>query len=168
MSSPRPLTAPTGADLISSNPDRGSLRGGNPKGRSRKGMDLAGPEPPFSLLLPWLLVAALPRAGKARVVVDNKPSCATWSTAPMTLLKRNRATTPPGLPRVFPSTRYRKRRRCTHSHDFTYTSLPERHNHRVRRVDPGSAFAHYTAAMATHPVQAPRAERRGELRRRRL
>ena len=48
---PRPLTAPTGADLISSNPGRGSLRGGDPKGRSRKGMDLAEPEPPFSLLL---------------------------------------------------------------------------------------------------------------------
>ena len=45
------LTAPTGADLISSNPGRGSLRGGDPKGRSRKGMDLAAPEPPFSLLL---------------------------------------------------------------------------------------------------------------------
>ena len=51
---PRPLTAPTGADLISSNPGRGSLRGGDPKGRSRKGMDLAGPEPPFSLLLIYL------------------------------------------------------------------------------------------------------------------
>ena len=51
MSSPRPLTAPTGADLISSNLGRGSLRGLDLKGRSRKGMDLAGPEPPFSLLL---------------------------------------------------------------------------------------------------------------------
>ena len=40
-----------GADLISSNPGRGSLRGGDPKGRSRKGIDLAAPEPPFSLLL---------------------------------------------------------------------------------------------------------------------
>ena len=48
---PRPLTAPTGADLISSNPGRGSLQGGDLKGRSRKGMDLAKPEPPFSLLL---------------------------------------------------------------------------------------------------------------------
>ena len=48
---PSPLTAPTGADLISSNPDRGSLRGGDLKGRSRKGMDLAAPKPPFSLLL---------------------------------------------------------------------------------------------------------------------
>ena len=27
------------------------MRGGDLKGRSRKGMDLAGPEPPFSLLL---------------------------------------------------------------------------------------------------------------------
>ena len=48
---PRPLTAPTGADLISSNPGRGSLRGGDPKGRSRKGDGLAEPEHPFSLLL---------------------------------------------------------------------------------------------------------------------
>ena len=51
MSSPRPLTAPTGADLISSNPGRGSLRGEDLKGRSRKGDGLAGPEHPFSLLL---------------------------------------------------------------------------------------------------------------------
>ena len=65
MSSPRPLTAPTGADLISSNPGRGSLRGGDLKGRSRKGMDLAGPEPPFSLLRTtlWLHTLKLPLYG---------------------------------------------------------------------------------------------------------
>ena len=30
------------------------MRGGDLKGRSRKGMDLAAPEPPFSLPLEWM------------------------------------------------------------------------------------------------------------------